>query len=94
MANRLKMATVDSILRLHAQGRSQRQIALDLQGRKLVGHHTHAPTFLIGARVALAIGEDLVRRVNLIALTKGAETARRHRLAFRCHRALDRKSVV
>ena len=40
MANRLKMATVDSILRLHAQGRSQRQIALDLQvDRKAVSRY-------------------------------------------------------
>ncbi len=40
MANRLKMATVDSILRLHAQGRSQRQIAIDLQvDRKAVSRY-------------------------------------------------------
>ena len=40
MANRLKMATVDSILRLHAQGRSQRQIAIDLKvDRKAVSRY-------------------------------------------------------
>ena len=40
MANRLKMATVDSILRLHAQGRSQRQIAIDLHvDRKAVSRY-------------------------------------------------------
>jgi len=40
MANRLEMATVDSILRLPAQGRSQRQIAVDLQvDRKAVSRY-------------------------------------------------------
>ncbi len=40
MANRLKMATAESILRLHAQGWSQRQIAADLQiDRKTVSRY-------------------------------------------------------
>jgi len=40
MANHLKMATVDSILRLYAQGRSQRQISIDLDvDRKAVSRY-------------------------------------------------------
>jgi transposase len=42
MANRLKMATVDSILRLHAQRWSQRRIAAELHvDRKTVSRYVH-----------------------------------------------------
>jgi predicted transcriptional regulator len=43
MANRLKMATVESILRLHAQGWSQRRIAHELHvDRKSVSRHVRS----------------------------------------------------
>ena len=45
MANRLKMAAVDSILRLHAQGWSQRRISVELQvDRKTVSRYVQLGT--------------------------------------------------
>ena len=49
------------------------EVALDLQGGELVGHHADAPALFVGLRVAVAVGEDLVRRVVLAALAEGAE---------------------
>ena len=51
------------------------EVALDLQGGKLVGHDAHAPALFVGLGVAVAVGEDFVRRVVLVALAEGAERA-------------------
>ncbi len=51
------------------------QFALDLQGGELVGHHADAPAVLVRPGPAIAVGEDLVRRLVLVALAERAEAA-------------------
>ncbi len=49
------------------------QVPLDLQGGELVGHDPDAPAGPVGARPAVAIGEDLGRGLVLLPLAEGAE---------------------
>ena len=51
------------------------EVALDLQGGELVGHDADAPALLVGPGAAVAVGEDLVRRLVLVALAERAEAA-------------------
>src|SRR5208282_603763 len=51
------------------------ELALDAEGGELVGHNADAPAGLVGLGVAVAIGEDLVRRVLLLSRAKGAQAA-------------------
>src|SRR6202011_2159957 len=51
------------------------EIDLNLQGRKLVRHHAHAPALFVVARVAIAVGEDLVRCVGFAAFAKRTKAA-------------------
>ncbi len=63
------------------------QVAFDLQGGELVRHHADAPALFVGLGVAIAVGEDLVGRLVLVALAERTEAApvakgsilRRHR---------------
>ena len=65
------------------------EVALDLERGELVGHDADAPALFVGAGVAVAVGEDLVRRVVLAALAERAEAAaRRRRLDLRRDRPL------
>ena len=49
------------------------QLAFDLQGGELVGHDAHAPALLVGPGLAIAVGEDLGRRVAFVPLAERAE---------------------
>src|ERR1700733_8799744 len=58
------------------------EVAFDLERGELVGHHAHPPTLFVGARSAIAVGEDFVRRVALVALTEGTKTTGSHGVHF------------
>src|SRR2546423_978258 len=45
------------------------------RGGELVGHDANAPALLVAAALAVAVGEDLVRRVALAALAERAGAA-------------------
>ena len=55
------------------------EVPLDLQGREAVRHDADAPAALVGFGGAIAIGEDLERRILLVPLAKRAEGGRRRR---------------
>ena len=46
------------------------QLALDFQGRELVGHHADAPALAIALRAGLAIGDDLAGRFVFVCLRR------------------------
>ena len=47
------------------------EVAFDLQGRKFIGNHADAPALFVGPRRAVAVGNDLVRRLVLLAFAEG-----------------------
>ena len=49
------------------------QVPLDLQGGELVGDDADPPAGPVGPGAALAVGEDLGRRLVLVALAERAE---------------------
>ena len=51
------------------------EASFHLQSRELVRHDSHAPAALVGPGVPFAIGNDLVRRLLLVAFAEGAEAA-------------------
>ena len=60
----------------------------DLKGGEFVGHDADAPAGLVGPGAGPAVGEDLVRRVLLVALAERAQRRRRQRLVPRRDGAL------
>src|SRR5262249_54043789 len=49
------------------------EVAFNLQDGKLVGYDADAPTALIGARIAVAIRQDLVGSIPFLAFTERAQ---------------------
>src|SRR5260370_9682724 len=51
------------------------EIPFHLESGEFVGYHADAPAFFVGPGVAVAVGDDLVRRLIFLALAEGTKTA-------------------